>query len=1325
MAVRVGKRRTDWWAINKLPVLVLLVFGLTAGFVSSQLRAQQYRIVSVRPDIAAPGMTVVIEVLAKADPIGAFGPDSLGLAVARFVHPVDSSRVLFGPVQVSWSGRLAQIPIFIVPDAAPGVIPFFISSTTGKDTSSFTIAKPQHLPVLSGNITMGNAPYDTLSHGNTIIVDSLIAQNAAITFTLQNPNSADTENPRLQPVIILSRGPVRLTNSTISVSAQGLDGGPGGGGGGHGNQGIGGAGYTGGGNGNDSAISNAGSGSLASSIAGGSSITGILGGGSVTDDQGGGGGTGAPFGSSGSGGIGNDTSRAGGFGGGSGGGEATPTSPPNPQEYGGGGGAFGTNGDQGEGIGQNQGVENGGRFLIPLAGGSGGASGNSLNETFGAGSGGGGGGAVAIVSFDSVSIAQSRLLAQGDSGTSGVPNTAGGGGGSGGGIYLASTLGISATDANIQTDGGRGGRGGLSQGAGGSGGLGRIRTDGPFDSCIACLNSGVTSNGISIFPIFQRQVHGYAQVMGVASDTNNTLDNIRIYYRTRHTGWEFADTVRYRSGGKTIWSKWLPLSHDSLLFVIAMVKVENPSTDNANLEPGWIMSDVGMTVVHHVPSPFLVTSNTLNFGDVRINHCEARWLKISNEGELPLIIDSLILSGSHAITYLTPLPITIPGYSNDSIEVQFCPDTLGIARTAFTILSNDSTKIVSLIGNGMERKDSLSIVPPRVNFARVLVGHCASDTVMLYSIGTDTVYLDSSRFNLSPFTIEILNHDTSLAPHDSARLVITFCPSDTGTVHIAPAIDTRGDSIIATGRGVLRMLQSKRVADLGEVCANASIEFIDTITNVGNDTVTIHSASLLPEGATLISPTLPVIVQPKSAVAFTWRWNATSLGSQVDTAFYSSPDTSLRTIVSYNSVRPELGIDSSLEFHFLCVNDSEFATLDIRNLSTDSIHIRNLQLQHGIDFSLRDSISTIAPDSSAQISIRFRPSSANRSTDSIFLTASVAQCESDYVVAIGGSGSVEQLATESLNFDTVLVEECKVDSLLVQNPCGPDITIDSIVISDSAFQFTTPSLPLHILSHGETELYFRYCPNHAVFSDDTIRLIDNFGNTYRTVLRGNGKSVSMPWAHFTLTGANIIAGDSESTLLELDSTSLVGVHTFTSTISYDPSVVFFLGGSIPLSSSLPGAVTFSGTLNFSQSPQTIASMRWLGLLGGQPSTKLNLAFSSDDALNAIVKTGLITIIDCSDLGGHVSVSGAYHLGQINPDPVLNQAKVQIEIGQDGYVDAAIYDVTGRLERQVIARALGRGTYGIDLPVSTLGSGRHFFVVRSLGWSAIEPFLLLR
>jgi hypothetical protein len=185
------------------------------------------------------------------------------------------------------------------------------------------------------------------------------------------------------------------------------------------------------------------------------------------------------------------------------------------------------------------------------------------------------------------------------------------------------------------------------------------------------------------------------------------------------------------------------------------------------------------------------------------------------------------------------------------------------------------------------------------------------------------------------------------------------------------------------------------------------------------------------------------------------------------------------------------------------------------------------------------------------------------------------------------------------------------------------------------------------------------------------------------------------------------------------------VHTFTSTISYDPSVVFFLGGSIPLSSSLPGAVTFSGTLNFSQSPQTIASMRWLGLLGGQPSTKLNLAFSSDDALNAIVKTGLITIIDCSDLGGHVSVSGAYHLGQINPDPVLNQAKVQIEIGQDGYVDAAIYDVTGRLERQVIARALGRGTYGIDLPVSTLGSGRHFFVVRSLGWSAIEPFLLLR
>jgi hypothetical protein len=230
---------------------------------------------------------------------------------------------------------------------------------------------------------------------------------------------------------------------------------------------------------------------------------------------------------------------------------------------------------------------------------------------------------------------------------------------------------------------------------------------------------------------------------------------------------------------------------------------------------------------------------------------------------------------------------------------------------------------------------------------------------------------------------------------------------------------------------------------------------------------------------------------------------------------------------------------------------------------------------------------------------------------------------------------------------------------------------------------------------------------------------------YRTVLRGNGKSASVPWAHFTLTGANIIAGDSESTLLELDSTSLVGVHAFTATISYDPSVVFFLEGSIPSPSSVPGAVTFSGILNFSQTPQTIVSMRWLGLLGGEPSTNLNLTFSSGDTIDAIVKTGLITIIDCSDLGGHVSISGSYHLGQIAPDPVLNEAKAQIEIGQDGYVDAAIYDVTGRLERQVIAWEVGRGTYVIDLPVESLGSGRHFFIVRSLGWSAIEPFLLLR
>src|SRR5579872_6293739 len=122
--------------------------------------AQQLPIATFRPDRAAPGMNVVVEILAPAGGSRPFGYDSLDAGnIIELVHSADSNRVVFGPPIVSWNGNLIQVPLFILPNASLGTVPFYIFSPTAgfrSDTISFVIAAPQHLGAIAGNATIGN-----------------------------------------------------------------------------------------------------------------------------------------------------------------------------------------------------------------------------------------------------------------------------------------------------------------------------------------------------------------------------------------------------------------------------------------------------------------------------------------------------------------------------------------------------------------------------------------------------------------------------------------------------------------------------------------------------------------------------------------------------------------------------------------------------------------------------------------------------------------------------------------------------------------------------------------------------------------------------------------------------------------------------------------------------------------------------------------------------------------------------------------------------------------------------------------------------------------
>jgi hypothetical protein len=1294
----------------------------------------QVPIVTMRPDRAAPGMNVVVEVLLPAADAGLYWVDALNSDVSvNLIDPSDTNRVMIGTPIISWHGRVMQIPIFVLSNASLGPVAFSIFDTTSdaqSDTVDFYIDSLQHLGPITHDTTIGDG-FGVLSASNTILVDSLIVTNAKVHFSLNDPDTLPG-NPRLLPVVMLSKGPVRLTNSTIFVDADSVDGGPGGGGGGHGWGGAGGVGYTGGGScpsdslGNDGSAS-AGFDSLGAS--GGGAATGVGGGESNPGDQGGGGGTGAPYGSSGSASLGSSPSTAGGFGGGSGGGEAV-----NPFiEYGGGGGGFGTIGMGGgdpNGQGANGGATNGGRFLVPMAGGSGGGAGNTVEngELWLGASGGGGGGALQLSSFDSIIAISSMFSARGDSGTTGLDIAAGGGGGSGGAIYLVSTKGIRSLSSGIDVSGGLPGRAASSTVgfAGGLGGLGRVRIDGATNLTSGTQLAPVWSNGISLssqqaFSLSNGSMH----VMGYAQDFTNTLDTIRIYYRTRHEGWRSVDTLRAANGS---WSKWLPVSHDSLLFVVAFVEVSGPASDPSNFEPSWLVSNASMGIITQRASPFLVVQDTLNFGNVRTGKCKTLALTIHNDGEVPLTLGKGALSGSPGFSITPDSPLVILPYASDTLTVEFCPDSSGADSGTIRFLSNDSAnspKVIVLFGTGLVRKDSLAFSPKSIHFDSILIGNCESDTIILLSAGIDTLFLDQKIWNTPPFSMKLIPPDTALAPKQKDSLIITFCPTDSGDFRQTQFLDERQDSIVMEGVGVIRRAASLGTQSLGVQCLGRTIAFMDTISNLGNDTITLRSRQ---SRNPLQSDSLGVTLQPHQHLPINISWVPDSDGIFADTLFYQLSDTILTTVLAYRVAGAELRFDSVLQFPFVCAGSGgEPDSARIRNVGPDTLTLSNFVLRSDPAFTLFDSTNQLLPGQEISLHFTFNPSDTLEHFDTLHFTMSDAGCDSTIAIVLTGRNIDSGLAAEPIDFDSVLVNVCRDDSTVVENPCGPAVTIDSVKLNNPAFQLLD-SLPVSIPSLDSREVTFRFCPSPSDTGVETDTAILFYGGkTFRMGLRGIGTTLKNPWAHFTISSVSAKAGENATTSITLDSSSLKGSHPVRGVVSFDPSVVYFMQGSPVFAQSIdPDSVLFSTSINF-DFPGPVEYISWMALLGPHVSTTIGLELTLSDKtyLNVMVNPGTVIVTDCTGLNGQLSPGGDYALGPVTPNPASDIASIPLTLGNDGYVEAGLYDMTGRLVKTLLSQSFARGKYAIAIPMDGLASARYMVVVHSLGWRAMRPLIIGR
>lgn len=834
----------------------------------------QPRVSYVIPDIGSPGLGVYVEIIAPANAFDNFGsdgffPNNNGSVRIVFERPEDTSKIIVGPISVSWQGRLISTYFFINPHLEePNSsdwtlldnkfrIPFRVEvNGTLSNPDTFYIVKPYNFGnLLQSNQVFGTGSLGRRSRSGAILVDNLSLSNLEYKAFLDNSLTYPNANRTYLPFIVLATGNIvgSSLNSKINVSAgEGRlqNGGPGGGGGGgkfcdnlSGNPGEdGGNGFTSGGKGGvnyfisgTGAYKNLGCGTGDS----GRSLNGVLPAANPGGWEASGGGTGHPFGKSGVGsGDQSNWNVAGGYGGGTG----------SINNRMGGSGGFATDGQSEPSNYINGGKTHGNPMIVPIAGGSGGASGNPSGLNVCSGSGGGGGGAIRIFAKR---IENLSVLANGANG--GQSSYGAGGGGSGGSISICAKE--VAQNLSLSAQGGNGG------------GRGYFRVDAPQISNISYSHNNPTAYiGLSTDTTTYTK-----RKFTLSGSKNQSSDNVLIFVKSQVSDWILLKNV---SGfaNQIFWNAEIILPDTSKIFYLCAIQdLGNALVDTFRYQPPYLFSQAAMNVIHRIPQGICSGTQKVN---LFVYDCPGRVyldsgvIRNVGDGNLNVYFSRARFKLNSGLELISPNN-DIVLQPNDSVKfyVRFVANgklTSGVVFDSLFIEHSDDEWSPNPWGVQVR----IEIFPYLFNF-RSANGTSTIDTLdfgfICQNTNLDTTILVSNQ-SLFPIEFDYQFDSKKIVLNSTNRMIGSF-QNDSLFVRIIDAIQGANlDSIIVSPKDCpelqkkifiryflidvkTQFIQNGKsidTLDLGEICIGDTIKVDYFVRNLGNYPIQIENVNWKP-----------------------------------------------------------------------------------------------------------------------------------------------------------------------------------------------------------------------------------------------------------------------------------------------------------------------------------------------------------------------------------------------------------------------------------------------------------------------------------------------
>ena len=210
----------------------------------------------------------------------------------------------------------------------------------------------------------------------------------------------------------------------------------------------------------------------------------------------------------------------------------------------------------------------------------------------------------------------------------------------------------------------------------------------------------------------------------------------------------------------------------------------------------------------------VVTSDTLDFGEVTLGDSSAAFVAVRNTGTASLTVSQITLSGSDANAFdviTGAVPFTLAPGDSMSIGVRFRPASAGTKTATLSLISDDPNRPqidVTLTGTAVAPAPQLLALPPSLDFGEVYVDSTVAQALQLTNPGTADLVItaisltgaDSTQFSVAGVTVPL-----TVPPGDTTRFSVAFTPTSEGNKRAAVRLATNADTteIALSGRGVV------------------------------------------------------------------------------------------------------------------------------------------------------------------------------------------------------------------------------------------------------------------------------------------------------------------------------------------------------------------------------------------------------------------------------------------------------------------------------------------------------------------------------------------